>query len=97
MSMIYRVYLTKKAEKNLKNIPRYILVKLQAWIDDVEDRGLGEVRKIAGYHDEPLKGKRKGERSIRLNHAFRAIYTTEEDREVLIVKVSIEEINKHDY
>jgi hypothetical protein len=34
------------------------------WVDDVEERGLEEVRKIPGWHDEPLKGERKGQRSI---------------------------------
>jgi hypothetical protein len=35
-------------------MPRYIVESLAAWIDDVEDRGLEEVRKISRYHDEPL-------------------------------------------
>ena len=36
--------------------------------------GIMETRKVKGYHDEPLQGKRKGERSIRLNKQWRAIY-----------------------
>ena len=58
---IYRVDLSERALKDLKSIPKYLVLKLQAWVSDVEERGLREVRKIPGYHDEPLKGKRKGQ------------------------------------
>lgn len=53
------------------------------------------VRKTPGYHDEPLKGKRIGQRSIRLNIAYRAIYIVNKDDEVHFVKV--QEINNHEY
>lgn len=48
--------------------------KLADWALAVETYGLEEVRKVPGYHDEPLKGKRAGQRSIRLSRAYRAIY-----------------------
>ena len=48
--------------------------KLLAWVGNVEAKGLEEVRKLPGYHDEPLKGQRQGQRSIRLSRAYRAIY-----------------------
>jgi para-nitrobenzyl esterase len=51
-------------------------------------------RKVPGYHDEPLKGDRAGQRSIRLSRAYRAIY---EIRGGTAKFVSIEEVNKHDY
>ena len=69
--------------------------KLQAWVDDIEHAGLNETRKIPGYHDEPLKGKRSEQRSIRLNKAYRAIYVIDQQGKIEIVKVL--EINKHDY
>ena len=34
---------------------------------------------VPGYHDEPLKGHRAGQRSIRLSRAYRAIYEIKED------------------
>lgn len=71
---IYEVAITKLAEKQLRTLPAYIILKLQTWIDVVKHKGLAEVRKIPGFHDEPLKGKRQGQRSIRLNKAYRAIY-----------------------
>lgn len=54
------VVLSKQAIKDLKKIPRHVVLKLQAWVEDVGHKGLDEVKKIPGYHDEPLLGKRKG-------------------------------------
>lgn len=65
------------------------------WVDAVETEGLYEIRKILGYHDEPLEGKRKGQRSIRLNKAYRAIYEINE--EGIIEFVEVIEVNKHEY
>lgn len=56
---------------------------------------LKDLKKVPGYHEEPLKGKRKRQRSIRLNIAYRAIYT--ESKKGVINFVEIQEINKHDY
>ena len=44
--------------------------------------GLEEIRKIPGYHDEPLRGDRKGQRSIRLSRLWRAIYRIAQDGSV---------------
>lgn len=65
------------------------------WIDAIERLGIEEVRKIPGFHDEPLKGNRKGQRSIRLNKAYRAIYIESRDTRVHII--SIIEVTKHGY
>lgn len=91
---IHEVVISKKALKDLKKVPRVILDKLQSWIEAIELEGLQEVRKLPGFHDEPLKGKRKGQRSIRLNRSYRAIYTIKSDK---VEFVLIEEVNKHDY
>jgi proteic killer suppression protein len=64
-----RIDLTKDVEDALIKVPLYIKEKLLIWVDSV--LGINKIRKIPGYHDEPLKGKRKGERSIRLNKAYR--------------------------
>jgi proteic killer suppression protein len=61
----------------------------------LEKTGLNVVRKIPGYHDEPLKGNRRGQRSIRLSKAYRAIYIIDKEGNIEIVKVL--EVNKHDY
>lgn len=92
---IIDVKLSAKALKDLKKIPLAIVLKLQAWIENVGYVGLNATRKIPGCHDEPLKGKRKGQRSIRLNRAYRAIYMI--DKSGAIHFVEILEVNKHDY
>lgn len=95
MNDIFDVNLSPRARKDLKKIPLAIVIKLEAWIEEVGHRGLSEVRKIPGYHDEPLKGKRKGQRSIRLNIAYRAIYII--NKSGIINFVEIQEVNKHEY
>lgn len=93
--MIRRVELSKLAKKQLKKIPRHIIEKLAQWTEDVETRGLEEVRKVPGYHDEPLSGDRAGQRSIRLNLSYRAIYEILDDQQVKFVQ--IEEVTNHAY
>jgi proteic killer suppression protein len=89
-----RVIFTK-VDKQLRKLPDYIVDKLVAWANSVEMKGLREVRKLPGYHDEPLKGQRQGQRSIRLSKGYRAIYQEEHDGTVNLV--IIEEVNKHEY
>lgn len=93
--MINTVVISTKAKKDLHQLPAFIVRKLLAWIQDVEVRGLENVRMVPGYHDEPLKGQRKGQRSIRLNKAYRAIYTISENGTIEFVDIL--EVNKHDY
>jgi len=92
---IYEVTLSDTAIEQLQWMPLYIKEKLYKWVEQVKLLGLSEVRKIKGYNDESLKGKRAGERSIRLNKAYRAIYFIQKDQTIKFVK--IKEVNKHDY
>ena len=93
--MIRRVELSSGVKKDLRRVPNFIVSKLRAWVDDVENNGLEEARKRPGYHDEPLHGERRGERSVRLNRAWRAIYVIVDEGAVEFVRV--EEVNKHVY
>lgn len=95
MKDIFAVKLSRNALKQLRKVPLHIAIKLQAWIDDVGHRGLNEVRKIPGYHDEPLKGERLGQRSIRLSRSYRAIYII--DTSNIIHFADILEVNKYEY
>jgi proteic killer suppression protein len=92
--MLKIVRLSKGAKKDILRVPQHVAVHLTKWVEDVEHRGLDDVRKVPGYHDEPLQGKRKGERSIRLTRAYRAIYRIHE-AEVKFIEV--QEVNKHEY
>ena len=93
--MIHQVELSKRVQKQLYTVPRNIVENLAAWVDDVEERGLEEVRKVSGYHDKPLHGNRMGQRSIRLSRADRAIYRVYDNGAIEFV--SVEEISKHAY
>ncbi len=57
------------------------------------------MRKRKGYHDEPLKGDRLGQRSIRLNIQWRAIYETTigTNKEPVIELVDVVEVTPHKY
>lgn len=93
--MKVEVEFTKLAEKSLNKLPVEIINSLMLWIKYLQAIGLVETRKISGYHDEPLKGDRKGQRSIRLNRSYRAIYIVSKSGDLEIVKIM--EVNKHKY
>lgn len=92
---IFEAELSEKAKDDLRKIPGHIIFKLQTWIDGIKNEGLREMRKRPGFHDEPLKGKRLGQRSIRLNKAYRAIY--EIDTTGTIHFIEVIEVNKHEH
>jgi toxin HigB-1 len=93
--MINRVELSKGVVKELRIVPRHVVVKLKSWVELVEMSGLAAARKIPGYHDEPLQASRVGQRSIRLSRSYRAFYKIQRIGSNQIVLVC--EVNKHDY
>ncbi len=95
MNLIRRVELSARATKDLRRVPAQVLDKLELWVRMVEMTGLAEVRRIPGFHDEPLKWNRKGQRSIRLSLLWRAIYEIAKDGSVEFVRV--EEVTPHKY
>ncbi len=95
MEVKSRVSWDKAVEKQLDRVPAVIGRKFQIWAALVDESGIREVRKLKGFHDEPLKGQRQGQRSVRLNNAYRAIYVEHKPGEVELIEVL--EVNKHDY
>jgi proteic killer suppression protein len=89
------IIVTKQVQKQLNLIPDHIYEKYLYWRNLLEKYGLLETRKFRGFHDEPLKGKRRGQRSVRLSLGYRAIYK-EVDRDKFEV-IEIIEVNKHEY
>jgi toxin HigB-1 len=85
----------KSVDKQLDRVPDVITRKFRIWVALVEETGIREVRKYKGFHDEPLKGRRQGQRSVRLNRAYRAIYLEHATGEVELIEVL--EVNKHEY
>ena len=82
-------------QKQLRKTPKDIIKLLQRWALAVETVGLAETRKVPGLHDEALKGRLKGYRSVRLGHKWRAIYKYKKEGEIQIVK--LKEVTAHEY
>ncbi len=55
----------------------------------------GKVGSIKSFNDEPLIGKRNGQRSVRLSKAYRVIYKQIESGRYEIIQIV--EVNKHEY
>ena len=93
MNICTKISRKRGFEKQLDRAPDFIQKKVLLWIFLVESNGIGEVMKSPGFHDEPLKGERKGQRSVRMNKAYRLIYHFIQDR----VHIELLEVHKHDY
>jgi proteic killer suppression protein len=92
---IVRVEFSARAKKSSLRLPNHIADRLRRWVFDVEYNGIEEARKRPGYHDEPLQGHPRGQRSAHLNRACRVIYV--EIRGDLVVVVRVLEVTKHGY
>jgi proteic killer suppression protein len=95
MADIYDVIWGRRVKKQLERAPPQIGRKFFAWVVAVRLAGLRDVRKNPGFHDEPLRGQRAGQRSIRLNRGWRAIYVERQSGAVELVEVI--EVNHHEY
>ncbi len=89
------VLVSKTAAKTLLKCPPQVQQKFAFWQIQLETQGIRTVRKIPGFHDEPLHGQRKGERSVRLNRFWRLIYVERSDGKLEIVEVT--EVIAHAY
>jgi proteic killer suppression protein len=89
----YGVYSSRLFEKQFRRVPHKIRNDVELWIKAVEFDGINEVRKIPGYHDEPLQGKRFGQRSIRLTKDYRLFYKEDKNEKTILIL----EVNKHEY
>lgn len=95
MTDIHTVIWGKKVAKQLDRLPEHIEKKFYTWVTAIKFAGIRSVRKHSGFHDEPLKGNRAGQRSVRLNKAFRAIYMEMKSGEIELIEVI--EVNHHEY
>ena len=82
-----------KLRKIVEKPPSAVLKKYEIWKSIVFRHGPEKLKDFPGFHDEKLKGARKGQRSSRLSLQYRVIY--EVDRE--IVTVYVLEITPHKY
>lgn len=93
MDIRTKVSRSRNFDKQLEKVPDFIRKKVIFWIFLLESKGLTEVMKSPGFHDEPLKGLRRGQRSVRMNRSYRLIYRVIEDR----IHIELLEVNKHEY
>lgn len=91
-----QIEFTKQAEKEISKAPILVREKIELWLRSIRFIGLEATRQWGGkgLHDEPLKGQREGQRSIRLGKSWRLIYTIERG-ELVILRILT--VNKHDY
>ena len=83
----------REIAKAIRRIPPWIVKEYETWKDLVYRHGPEVLRQYPGYHDESLRGDRKGQRSSRLSRQYRVIYAV--DRE--FVTVYVLEITPHQY
>ena len=79
--------------KICRKIPLHVVKKYELWKDLVFRHGPNKLKEFPGFHDEKLKGERKGQRSSRLSMQYRVIYTVEKE----IITVYVLEISPHKY
>ncbi len=90
-----QILVSSIAKKQLRNCPEHIARKYEYWVDLLQTIGLREARKYKGFHDEPLRGDRRGQRSVRFSKSYRIIYREIQPSRFEVIEVL--EVNKHDY
>jgi len=64
--------------KTCGKLPPQVVKKYEIWKDIVFRHGPEKLIEFPGFHDEKLRGHRKGLRASRLNIQYRVIYCVEE-------------------
>ena len=80
-------------DKTCRGLPTAIVKKYEIWKDIVFRHGPPKLKEFPGFHDESLRGDRRGQRSSRLSLRYRVIYTVQQD----VVTVLVLEITPHVY
>ena len=93
--MLSRVFLSRRAKKELKTLPKHILLQFDLWVEIIETEGLTVMQEVKGYRDHALKGNRKGQRSTSLSRSWRVIYILDESTK--LINVEVLEVNHHEY
>jgi len=91
--MMWNILEHRHIEKTIARLPPQIVKKYELWKDLVFRHGPEKLREFPGFHDEQLKGDRRGRRSSRLNIFHRVIYQVEREQ----VSVYVIEISPHKY
>lgn len=95
MEFVWQVRWSRKVQKQLDDLPEYIVGSFYDWAKAVERDGMESVRKLAGYHDEKLRGELAGLRSVRISKAYRVFYFETADGSIKVAEVT--KVSKHEY
>ena len=90
---MWHIYEHKNIFRYCRKIPLQVKKKYELWKDLIFRHGPVILKEFPGFHDEKLKGERRGQRSSRLSLQYRVIYYVEKD----IVTVYVLEITPHKY
>lgn len=80
-------------DKVYKKLPLQVKKSYEYWKSLISVNGPKILLTFPGFHDEKLIGKRKGQRSSRLNKLYRVIYMVKEEE----ITILIIEITPHKY
>ena len=83
----------REIAKICRKLPSDVVKKYELWKDIIFRHGPEKLKEFRGFHDEKLKGTRKGQRSSRLSSQYRVIYTVKRK----IITVFVLEISPHEY
>ena len=90
---MWRIEEHRDIEKTCRKLPPEIVKKYELWKSIVFRHGPEKLREFSGFHDEKLKGDRRGQRSSRLSLQYRVIYVVERE----LVSILVLEITPHKY
>lgn len=90
---MWHIYEHKNIFRYCRKVPLQVKKKYELWKDLIFRHGPVILKEFPGFHDEKLKGERRGQRSSRLSLQYRVIYYVEKD----IVTVYVLEITPHKY
>ena len=90
---MWKISEKKSVKKVLRETPRSILIRYEAWKRIVELDGPEGLKRIRGFRDESLSGIWNGFRSSRLSLQWRVIYKVAKNE----LQVYVFEVNPHEY
>jgi mRNA-degrading endonuclease RelE of RelBE toxin-antitoxin system len=83
----------RRISRICRKLPENVVKKYELWKDIIFRHGPEKLKEFKGFHDEKLKGNRRGQRSSRLSAQYRVIYTVTQQ----IITVFVLEISPHKY
>jgi len=82
---MWRIKEHRIIEKICRKLPAEVIKKYELWKNIIFRHGPLKLKEFPGFHDEALKGIRKGQRSSRMNLQYRVIYIVEKESVTALV------------